>query len=71
MQMIHNVLAIGISLIVAVAIVVLAGIRDTTIPEKKFDCRLLIGGWHPDVPKNAIEKCRKGVPNDYSSKTNY
>jgi hypothetical protein len=49
-----------------VSIVVLAGIRDNAILERKFDCRLLIGGWHPDVPKNAIEKCRKGVPIDYS-----
>ena len=71
MRLINNVLPVGISLIVAMSIVVLAGIRDNNIPEKKFDCRLLIGGWHPDVPKNAIEKCRKGVPHDYSSKTNY
>ena len=71
MKPIHNILSIGICLIVAVAMVVLAGIRDNTIPERKFDCRLLIGGWHPDMPKNAIEKCRKGVSNDHSSKTNY
>jgi hypothetical protein len=68
---VYNVLTIGIFLTGAVAIIVLAGIRDNTIPERKFDCRLLIGGWHPDMPKNAIEKCRKGVSNDYSSKTNY
>jgi len=71
MKLIHNALPIGISLIVAVSIVVLAGIRDNSIAERKFDCRLLIGGWHPDVPKDAIEKCRKGVTNDYSSKTRY
>jgi hypothetical protein len=70
-RLIHNVLTISVFLIVAVAIIVLVGIRDESIRTNKFDCRLLIGGWHPDVPKNAIEKCRKGVPNDYSSKTNY
>ena len=71
MKPIHNILSIGICLIVAVAMVVLAGIRDNTIPERKFDCRLLIGGWHPDVPLKIQQQCRKGVPNDYSSKTNY
>ena len=67
MKPIHNALAIGICLIVAVSIVVLAGIRDNTIPERKFDCRMLIGGWHPDVPQTVVKQCQKGVPNDYGS----
>ena len=71
MRLMYNVLAIGISLIVAVSIVVLAGVRDESIKTNKFDCRLLIGGWHPDVPQKVIKQCQKGVPNDYSSKTNY
>lgn len=71
MKLIHNVLTIGIFLVVAVPIIVLIGVRDESIKPNRFDCRMLIGGWHPDVPKNAIEKCRKGVPNDYSSKTRY
>jgi hypothetical protein len=25
----------------------------------KYDCRVLIGGWHPDVPVKAQEECRK------------
>jgi hypothetical protein len=25
----------------------------------KYDCRVLIGGWHPDVPAKVIEECRK------------
>jgi hypothetical protein len=25
----------------------------------KYDCRMLIGGWHPDVPAKVIEECRK------------
>jgi hypothetical protein len=68
---IHNFLTIGIFLIVAVAIMVLAGIRDESIKMNKFDCRMLIGGWHPDVPQKVVKQCQKGVPNDYSSKTNY
>jgi len=25
----------------------------------RYDCRQLIGGWHPDVPPEVIEECRK------------
>lgn len=25
----------------------------------KYDCRMLIGGWHPDVPVKVQEECRK------------
>jgi hypothetical protein len=25
----------------------------------KYDCRILIGGWHPDVPVAVQEECRK------------
>jgi len=25
----------------------------------KYDCRMLIGGWHPDVPPTVQEECRK------------
>jgi len=70
-KLIHNVLVIGISLIVAVAIIVLTSIRDESIKTQKFDCRLLIGGWHPDVPQKVLKQCQKGVPNDYSSTTNH
>ena len=25
----------------------------------KYDCRMLMGGWHPDVPLAVQEACRK------------
>lgn len=25
----------------------------------RYDCRQLIGGWHPDVPTQVMEECRK------------
>jgi len=25
----------------------------------KYDCRMLIGGWHPDIPLKVQEQCRK------------
>jgi hypothetical protein len=27
----------------------------------KYDCNILMGGWHPDVPAQVQEKCRKGT----------
>jgi len=29
-------------------------------PQKiRYNCDMLIGGWHPDVPVKVIEECRK------------
>jgi hypothetical protein len=25
----------------------------------QYDCRMLIGGWHPDVPVKVQEECKK------------
>jgi hypothetical protein len=25
----------------------------------KYDCRMLMGGWHPDVPVRVQEECKK------------
>jgi hypothetical protein len=25
----------------------------------KYDCSMLVGGWHPDVPAKVQEECRK------------
>jgi len=25
----------------------------------RYNCDMLIGGWHPDVPLKVIEECRK------------
>jgi hypothetical protein len=27
----------------------------------KYDCRMLMGSWHPDVPKVVIEECKKRI----------
>ena len=27
----------------------------------KYDCNMLMGGWHPDVPAQVQEECRKGT----------
>ena len=33
--------------------------NDKTETLATYDCRALIGGWHPDVPAKVIEECRK------------
>jgi hypothetical protein len=32
-----------------------------SIPENemRYNCNMLIGGWHPDVPVKVAEECRK------------
>ena len=65
MTLVHNILVVGIFLIVAVAIIVLTSYRDNQMPVK-YDCALLIGNWHPDFPPDAIETCRKkGIKINY------
>jgi hypothetical protein len=55
---------------VCTAVIIVAGHRDKSIPVR-YDCALLIGSWHPDFPKEAIEACRrKGYRYD-NSKTSY
>lgn len=27
----------------------------------KYDCRILMGNWHPDVPKVVIEECKERI----------
>ena len=31
----------------------------STVIVVKYDCEILIGGWHPDVPIAVQEECRK------------
>jgi len=30
----------------------------------KYNCSMLIGGWHPDVPIKVLEECKKRKVND-------
>lgn len=27
--------------------------------QSPFDCRMLVGGWHPDVPQQVIARCKE------------
>ena len=58
--MLRNILVVGIAFTISASILILTGIHDKSIKPARFDCRMLIGGWHPDVPTQIVEQCRKG-----------
>ena len=33
--------------------------NKSSVEVVKYDCRMLMGGWHPDVPKSVQDECRK------------
>ena len=43
--------------IVILSIIMFVMLDDNTV---KYDCNMLIGGWHPDIPKSITEQCTKG-----------
>jgi hypothetical protein len=45
--------------IIAIVLVLAFWPQDKTVVIVKYDCRQLIGGWHPDVPVAVQEECRK------------
>jgi hypothetical protein len=55
-----------LTIVVLIGILVLYGFMGDDDYHKKFDkpyvvrynCDMLIGGWHPDVPPEVIQKCR-------------
>jgi hypothetical protein len=71
MHPLRDTLIIIVMAILSVVIITLTSVRDDAIKPNRFDCRMLIGSWHPDVPAQIVEQCRKGVANDNSSKTSY
>jgi len=59
MLKVGDVVLFCVMFVLALAIAIWAGVRDSHMREAKIDCRILIGSWHPDVPREAIEACRK------------
>jgi hypothetical protein len=57
--MLRNILLSSLMLAISLGIMLFAGVRDESIRPVKFDCRMLIGSWHPDVPQEVIKECRK------------
>jgi len=54
----HNfTLAISLA-VVAILVVGYSSLQDSEV-SVKYDCRMLMGGWHPDVPPEVQRECRK------------
>ena len=53
-------------------IIYISEVLDILTP-KEYNCsqveQYLIGGWHPDIPKEVIEQCRKLKQEKYHAKT--
>jgi hypothetical protein len=45
--------------IIAIVLILAFWPQDKTVVVVKYDCRQLMGGWHPDVPLAVQEECRK------------
>jgi hypothetical protein len=53
-----NAVAISFAFVLSIGILVLSVQRDEKITFR-YDCGMLIGNWHPDVPKEVVQECRK------------
>ena len=51
----------AITFIILIGVLVLAFWPSSkgSVVVVKYDCSVLIGGWHPDVPVKVQEECRK------------
>ena len=39
----------------------IAAVQDKDQVTVKYDCRILMGNWHPDFPTAVIEECKKRI----------
>jgi hypothetical protein len=42
-----------------IVIIMLINHVESTTVTVQYDCGMLIGGWHPDVPPEVQQQCRK------------
>ena len=52
---------ITITFVIMISVLLLAfwPAEKSTVVVVKYDCKMLMGGWHPDVPIAVQEECRK------------
>jgi len=50
-----------IVLVFVIALTFIAAAQDKDRVTVKYDCRMLMGNWHPDVPKVVIEECKERI----------
>lgn len=59
----NNILKHDFVFVIVLAILATVGIAYEILQNPKvsvqYDCRILMGGWHPDVPPEVQQQCRK------------
>jgi hypothetical protein len=64
-------LTISIGVVVAmISFITLIHYAESNTVTVRYDCRQLIGGWHPDVPAIVQEQCRSRRTNADSQTRN-
>jgi hypothetical protein len=48
-------------LVFVIALTFIAAVQDKDRVTVKYDCRMLMGNWHPDFPAAVIEECKKRI----------
>ena len=51
--------AITFSIVIGVLVLAFWPTTKGNVVIVKYDCSMLIGGWHPDVPVKVQEACKK------------
>jgi hypothetical protein len=51
--------SITFTIIIGILILSFWPANKSSVVVVQYDCRILIGGWHPDVPLKVQEECRK------------
>jgi hypothetical protein len=55
----HKVLGILIMVVPTAVSIAALYFSGKVVDQVTYDCRMLMGGWHPDVPVKVMEECRK------------
>lgn len=53
-----KILAVLIMIVPTTLLVAALYFSGKVVDQVTYNCNLLIGGWHPDVPAKVIEECR-------------
>jgi hypothetical protein len=52
-------LAVAVMIIPTAVLIGMLFMSGKVVDQATYDCRMLMGGWHPDVPIKVQEECRK------------
>jgi hypothetical protein len=55
----HKVQAVLIMVVPTAVLIAALYFSGKIVDQATYNCNLLMGGWHPDVPVKVMEQCRK------------